>query len=460
MIFRTPQYLKDTANIAYLDQENTFSKDVNTTGVYKTNGTQIASSDLSNNSDIAKLSANNIFSPSQTINGAVSNRGFYFNTSGSTRWYLYTTNESELGSNAGSNFKLSRYSDAGGYLGDPISVNRNTGVVSFSNAMNISGLSVWYAGNSNSTSYNWSANTLTANTLSINTSASIGSGGVSSTGTFNSTSTGANLMPSGTTVQRPSTPLNAMFRYNSDSSAFEGYAGGAWKSFALSSGGIVDLTNYYTKTESDGRYVPLTRTVAGKALSTDITLASSDLTDGTNLAKLNASNDFSVPQVVNLTYPLTLGGGIISSIGNEIHFGRGGLNYITAPSGGSINFRTAANTAINLFTIDESKISTDNNISIGGQYQVSGSQIASTNLSDMASGSYTPTYSNLLNISTPTSLGTYYTQQGNIITVNATVQFNITSAGASEIYISLPYTPASGQHRGTISVAENRNLLS
>ena len=35
-------------------------------------------------------------------------------------------------------------------------------------------------------------------------------------------------MPSGTTAQRPGSPTNGDFRYNSDDSSFEGYQGGAW----------------------------------------------------------------------------------------------------------------------------------------------------------------------------------------------------------------------------------------
>jgi|7_EtaG_2_1085326.scaffolds.fasta_scaffold01664_4 hypothetical protein len=35
-------------------------------------------------------------------------------------------------------------------------------------------------------------------------------------------------MPSGTTAQRPGSPTNGDFRYNSDDSSFEGYQGGSW----------------------------------------------------------------------------------------------------------------------------------------------------------------------------------------------------------------------------------------
>ncbi len=47
-------------------------------------------------------------------------------------------------------------------------------------------------------------------------------------GNINMTGTGAIDVAAGTTAQRPGTPSNGMFRYNSTDNAFEGYANGAW----------------------------------------------------------------------------------------------------------------------------------------------------------------------------------------------------------------------------------------
>jgi len=47
-------------------------------------------------------------------------------------------------------------------------------------------------------------------------------------GNINMTGTGAIDVAAGTTGQRPGTPSNGMFRYNSTDNAFEGYADGAW----------------------------------------------------------------------------------------------------------------------------------------------------------------------------------------------------------------------------------------
>jgi hypothetical protein len=65
--------------------------------------------------------------------------------------------------------------------------------------------------------------------LSINTDTTgnvviTATGGVVNAGSL----TGAIVVPAGTDAQRPSSPANGTFRYNSESSAFEGYAAGAW----------------------------------------------------------------------------------------------------------------------------------------------------------------------------------------------------------------------------------------
>lgn len=49
-------------------------------------------------------------------------------TGGSNRWYLFLPGGTESGSNAGSNLTLSRFSDAGSYLGDVVQFTRSSGV--------------------------------------------------------------------------------------------------------------------------------------------------------------------------------------------------------------------------------------------------------------------------------------------------------------------------------------------
>ena len=43
-----------------------------------------------------------------------------------------------------------------------------------------------------------------------------------------SSATGAIQLPSGTTAQRPSSPVNGMIRYSTTSGTIEAYIGGSW----------------------------------------------------------------------------------------------------------------------------------------------------------------------------------------------------------------------------------------
>lgn len=65
---------------------------------------------------------------SPIIDGAAGTaRIIYFATAGSDRWGLYADNTAEGGANAGSNFEIARYSDAGAYIDSPLNINRKTG---------------------------------------------------------------------------------------------------------------------------------------------------------------------------------------------------------------------------------------------------------------------------------------------------------------------------------------------
>jgi hypothetical protein len=93
--------------------------------------------------------ANDIIAPFLQLNRPVSNiRPIIFRTSGSTRWEVRVNGGAESGSNVGSNFEISRYSDAGADLGSVMSATRSTGNITFNggggkttfsaNAINIS----------------------------------------------------------------------------------------------------------------------------------------------------------------------------------------------------------------------------------------------------------------------------------------------------------------------------------
>jgi hypothetical protein len=51
------------------------------------------------------------------------------------------------------------------------------------------------------------------------------------------TTTGAADLPTGTTAQRPGTPAAGMFRFNSETTSFEGYSGTGWAGVGGASGG-------------------------------------------------------------------------------------------------------------------------------------------------------------------------------------------------------------------------------
>lgn len=62
------------------------------------------------------------------VNGAAGTlRRNVFQTNGSLRWAYYGTGDAETGSNAGSNFLITRYSDAAGFLGNSFSITRSNG---------------------------------------------------------------------------------------------------------------------------------------------------------------------------------------------------------------------------------------------------------------------------------------------------------------------------------------------
>jgi hypothetical protein len=59
-----------------------------------------------------------------------------FTTAGSVRWAAGANNTAESGTNAGSDFGISRYSDAGTYIDTPFAITRSTGAAAFSVSIN------------------------------------------------------------------------------------------------------------------------------------------------------------------------------------------------------------------------------------------------------------------------------------------------------------------------------------
>lgn len=72
------------------------------------------------------------------INGGAGNyRNLQYQTNGTIRWNISTDNGTESGSNAGSNYAIYNYSDAGAYLGTALQIIRSTGRVYLYNGANV-----------------------------------------------------------------------------------------------------------------------------------------------------------------------------------------------------------------------------------------------------------------------------------------------------------------------------------
>ena len=97
---------------------------------------------------IPLLNAANTFSAEQSLNFvAASDNGLRLTTAGSLRWKIVGTTAAESGSNAGSNITFFRYTDAGAFLGDALTINRATGIINATQGLQSSGNTVWHAGN-------------------------------------------------------------------------------------------------------------------------------------------------------------------------------------------------------------------------------------------------------------------------------------------------------------------------
>lgn len=71
---------------------------------------------------------------------------FGIETGTSLRWLFGKDAGAESGSNAGSGFTVARYSDAGGFLGSPLSINRANGTITLETTPFVGGNQIWHAG--------------------------------------------------------------------------------------------------------------------------------------------------------------------------------------------------------------------------------------------------------------------------------------------------------------------------
>ena len=130
----------DNLNVNYLEgHDASYFVSMDVFSAHTHDGIYTRTTDLVN--DYARLAIQNIFTIGQIISktgGDVAldirgdagyTRGLNFKTGLLDRWNLYTSATPESGSNAGSDFFISRYGDNGVYIDDPLSIARDTGKV-------------------------------------------------------------------------------------------------------------------------------------------------------------------------------------------------------------------------------------------------------------------------------------------------------------------------------------------
>lgn len=161
--------------------------------------------------------------PAFIINGpAGTTRALTYQTSGTNRWDITTTSVAEGGANAGSNFAIDAYTDAGALLSTPFSIVRSTGVVSINTALLQPPITFTPTGSVVTTYYNPSSlanwTTATANNCA-GLAVDFGGYGVRnfSTSTIPNLSAieGVTLIPSGATVPGNGVGLSGYVKNNS-----------------------------------------------------------------------------------------------------------------------------------------------------------------------------------------------------------------------------------------------------
>jgi hypothetical protein len=94
--------------------------------------------------------AGDTFTGGVNVTGAVASGSFFGALSaGVSRWTWGRNTTAESGSNAGSNWVVYRFNDAGAFLGTALEINRATGVTNFNTTPTVSGNTVYHAGNIN-----------------------------------------------------------------------------------------------------------------------------------------------------------------------------------------------------------------------------------------------------------------------------------------------------------------------
>jgi hypothetical protein len=100
---------------------------------------QIGASAASINLNAALVGSTAGFTGESISQPAGNTRSIQFQSSGISRWQLRVDNSAESGSNAGSNFNIDRYNDAGSFQDSPINISRASGNVTIADGLIVSG---------------------------------------------------------------------------------------------------------------------------------------------------------------------------------------------------------------------------------------------------------------------------------------------------------------------------------
>lgn len=133
-----------------------------------------------------------------------------FQTGASARWTIYADNSAESGSNAGSNFGINSYTDAGAFLNTVVSITRSTGVAAFATRPVFNGATPWDSANFNPASYALLAGATFTGSVSVNAQLNVAtSGSINSVVITDTGPNGANLKFAGNGSTTPNKTIRA-----------------------------------------------------------------------------------------------------------------------------------------------------------------------------------------------------------------------------------------------------------
>jgi hypothetical protein len=215
-------------------------------------------------------------------------------TGASKRVLLVLSSTAEGGSNAGSDFQINTYTDAGAYLATPFTVTRSTGNVLLTSDLTVSGGDITCG---NVASNLFAGNTTTNSTICSGlTSGSLTIGSLTATGYINLQATTGMRVPKGTTAQQPvaATAGVATIRYNTDTNQFEGVSGASPTWLPLGGATISDDTT------TNATYYP-TFVTTTSGVATSVKVSSSKLTYNPSTGILTAGGGVNITDATTIT---------------------------------------------------------------------------------------------------------------------------------------------------------------